>query len=181
MSTPTTVFDLLQTPLYRRASVFGGPLVHLLDAVEFREGEGTTAVDDLLETATSLLDMGLELWPKEESFHLLEEFLVDLEQEDEFLEGECLVLSLSNKAILTRQFAARMIKCQYDLLSSCKLKKAKLNEMLERCNQKRVVRKERLHTVFRREVEHWLMKVPLPTSSDQPTLQNKLKAFLADV
>lgn len=181
MSTPTTVIDLLQTPFYHCASVYGGPLAHLLDAVRFREGEGTSAVDDLLETATSLLDMGIELWPKEESFHLLMEFLVDLEQNDEYLEGECLVLSLSNRAILTRQFAARMIKCQYDLLSSCKLKRAKLNEMLERCTQTRGVRKERLQTVFRREVEHWLMKVPLPTTGDQPTLQHKLKAFLADV
>ena len=172
MSTTTTVHDLLQTPLYRRASVYEGCLFHLLDAVEFREGDGTCAVDELLETATALLDMGLELWPKEESFHLLRAFLADLEQEDEFLEDECLVLSLSNRAILADEFAARMVKNQEGLLANFLLKDSKAYALNGY---------QRLHFGFTQEVDHWLERVLPPSSGVQPSLQNKLKAHLADV
>jgi len=174
-----SVLELLQPPLYSRPHVDSEVSVgYMLDSLEWREGDPEGDAMDLLCLGRSLMDLGLTLAPKEESFQLLRDFLEDLEQEDEFLEGEQFVLDESNRIILETEFASRMAEAQYKLLTSCGLKKSKLYELHEGMKEESwLIRSLRLHSVLMEEVAHWLEKVPRATSS-QPPLNLRLQTLL---
>lgn len=179
MSTPTTVVELLQTPRYSRPHVDSEvSVVYMLDSLEWREGDPEGDAMDLLCLGRSLMDLGLTLVPKEESYQLLYSFLEDLEQEDEFLEGEQFVLDESNRIILETEFASRMAEAQYKLLTACGLKKSRLYELHEGMKEHAwLVRSERLRSVLMEEVAHWLEKVPRAIST-QPSLNLRLQQHL---
>jgi hypothetical protein len=198
VSTATSVIEQLQTPLYRRPHVESQASIgHMLDSLEWREGDPEGSAEDLMVIGDSLLSLGLVLVPKEEAFQLLSNFLEDLEQGDEFLENGNFVLSHQNREALASELAPRMANRQQQIVGRYDLESLKVPKALGlslrslnregscwgSCYGNAATRhaEQCLLVTFSGEVLYWLEKVPLPTSSDQPSLTERFREYLASI
>lgn len=186
----------LQTPLLSRPHFEFDSISHQLDAIEWREGDAVSNIEDLMQVGDHLLCVGLGLLPKEQGFQNLSGFLEELEEDDEFLLDEMLCLSISNKEFLAGAFASWMAEVLRDLLKSHKLQPDKVASAFRiplrgnvsdrswwgSCYGIAATRhaNRRLLEEFSAEVLYWLENVPvMPPNSEQPGLALRLKAYWA--
>jgi hypothetical protein len=188
------MYSQLQTPLFSRPHFDFDSISHQFDAIEWREGDPVSNVEDLIQVGDRLVCLGLVLLPKEQGFQHLSSFLEELDEEDDFLVDDQLSLSISNKEFLVREFASWMTDFLRDELNSYDLSPSKAYSAFGITQQDTAVQrawhksclgiptarhKEYSFTeVFTKEVMHWLENWPvLPPNSEQPDLTERLKAY----
>jgi len=191
----------LQPPFFLEPHVDCTNIRMLLEGIRHREGNPLIDAEQLLQLGESLIDAGLVLVTKEETFEQMENFFLYLSMENpsDFCEDSektgdlSIVLSRDNRLYLEDFCASSMIKKQLKLLTENKFKREKLNSLYETCKEHTLTATTSTEDYFepfalelKDEARKWFKEIPekspfVELGWVQPHIKGPLKKFIKEI
>ena len=187
----------LQPPSFLEPHVDCTNIRLMLESISYREGHTLIEAEHLLQIGESLMDAGLVLVTKEETFEQMENFFLYLSMEnpsnfcaDDNIDDPTIILSRDNRLYLEDFCASSMIKKQLELLTENKFKREKLNSLYDTCIGHKLKATTSTEDYFepfalelKDEARKWFKEIPekspfVELGWVQPHIKGPLKRFI---